>query len=342
MKHNKRIVLDFDDTLAYTKNRDWENAIPNEALIQKCNQLFDSGWTIDIFTARGSISCKTRIEAEQKYGQQIRSWLSKHNVKYNELSFDKPLAAYYIDDKGISPELFLEADIKQLCGGLSGSDIYTDGNLVHKTADNGHEAMSWFDSAKEFLNVPRIDRIVGNTLTMEYINHNEQYFSDNIFIALAKIQEVLTAMSKRPSLNEKVFDDYAARIKEHCELANLKLFDKVHNMLYNGKQYKSNFAHGDFGIKNLLFSDERLVLIDPIPNVFGCVELDVAKFLASLLINKYTKEEYDTSFELLSFYNKIDKNDLRILVASECIRVFKYHPDKVFVLTCVNSIIQEI
>ena len=103
-KHNKRIVLDFDDTLAFTTNRDFKNANPNIDLIEKTNQLFDEGWQIDIFTARGSLSCKTRKEARQKYEFEIEQWLLEHGVKYNLLSFEKPLAAYYIDDKGIKFE----------------------------------------------------------------------------------------------------------------------------------------------------------------------------------------------------------------------------------------------
>jgi len=61
---NKRIVIDFDDTLAFTTDRNWADAAPNVELIEKCNKLHDSGWTIDIFTARGSISCTTRAHAE--------------------------------------------------------------------------------------------------------------------------------------------------------------------------------------------------------------------------------------------------------------------------------------
>ena len=100
MSSHKRIVLDFDDTLAFTSNRDWDNAKPNVALIEKCNELYNQGWTIDIYTARGSISCRSREEAADKYGPQIESWLLKNHVKYHALSFNKPLAAYYIDDKG--------------------------------------------------------------------------------------------------------------------------------------------------------------------------------------------------------------------------------------------------
>ena len=68
MKHHKRIVLDFDDTLAFPVNRDFKNAKPNKLLINKINKLHKAGWQIDIFTARGSISCETRADAEAKYG----------------------------------------------------------------------------------------------------------------------------------------------------------------------------------------------------------------------------------------------------------------------------------
>ena len=138
MEHHKRIIVDFDDTLAFTQNRDWENAVPNIPLIEKLNNLFYAGWTIDIYTARGSISCATRQAAAKKYYSSMWLWLENNNVKYHTLSFDKPLGAYYIDDKGISPEDFILKDIRDLEGGLSGSDIYTDGALVHKTADNAH------------------------------------------------------------------------------------------------------------------------------------------------------------------------------------------------------------
>ena len=74
-KYHKRIVLDFDDTLAFTTNRDFKNAKPNKLLINKINQLYKDGWQIDIFTARGSISCETRADAEAKYGEEIRQWL---------------------------------------------------------------------------------------------------------------------------------------------------------------------------------------------------------------------------------------------------------------------------
>ena len=65
--YHKRIVVDFDDTLAFHQNRKFDEALPNKPLIEKLNKLHAEDWIIDIFTARGSISCKTRNDARIKY-----------------------------------------------------------------------------------------------------------------------------------------------------------------------------------------------------------------------------------------------------------------------------------
>jgi capsule biosynthesis phosphatase len=339
---HKRIVLDFDDTLAYTSNRDWENAKPNLALIEKCNKLYDSGWIVDIFTARGSISCRSRVEAEEKYGEQIRSWLEKHHVKYHMLSFDKPLAAYYIDDKGITPEDFIYADIRELEGGLSGSDIYTDGMLVHKTASNAHEVAKWYKQTGSAVYTPEIHRVVGDTITMDYIEHDEEFFKHSPYKALAMIQEALDEFGHIPTKKFLTFDDYIARIVGHVQLADVPVFnDIVERMANINLEY--GYCHGDFGIKNMLFNEHNMYLIDPIPNVFGCRELDIAKFIASLLINRYNIELQDLSINTLLAYNpQIERNTLIILTAAEIIRVYKYHPDKDFIIQCVNDITEEL
>jgi len=41
--HSKRIVVDYDDTIALNKNRDWINAVPNTPLIKKMNKLYYEG-----------------------------------------------------------------------------------------------------------------------------------------------------------------------------------------------------------------------------------------------------------------------------------------------------------
>jgi len=114
MKQNfkKSIVVDFDDTLSFTTDRDFKNATPNTPLIDKLNGLYNKGWNIRIFTARGNLSCDSRAEAIFIHKGIMEDWLEKHNVKYHELSFQKPLAEYYIDDKAITPEDFIKKEIK--------------------------------------------------------------------------------------------------------------------------------------------------------------------------------------------------------------------------------------
>lgn len=106
------IVIDLDDTICFTKNRDFKNSIPNKEVIDKINRLYNNGWKIIIFTARGGKSCKTLEEKELKYRAITEEWLKNNNVKYNELMFGKPNADYYVDDKNISIEEFINMEEK--------------------------------------------------------------------------------------------------------------------------------------------------------------------------------------------------------------------------------------
>ena len=63
----KTFVIDIDDTISTTINRDFVNSIPNIEVINKINSLYDNGWTIILFTARGAKSCKTLEERYLKY-----------------------------------------------------------------------------------------------------------------------------------------------------------------------------------------------------------------------------------------------------------------------------------
>ncbi len=336
--HNKRIVLDFDDTLALTTNRDWEHAEPNIELIQKVNSLYDDGWEVDIFTARGSISCKTREEAKEKYAGQIKKWLKKNGVKYRSLSFDKPLAAYYIDDKGISPELFLKTDIRQLDGGLSGADIFTDGTYVHKTDKNAHKVNEWYSQVKNYINTPEVLRLVGETLTIEYIQHDKSFFKNNFHRAIGIIQESLEDLKEIDSPEDSLeFSDYVARIYSHSDISGESYFNTICDSL-KYLNLKRSFSHGDFGVTNMLFKSETLYLIDPIPDVFGCTEIDAAKFCASLIVNQYDNDIVNNSISTLSMFNSINQTDFKILIAAELIRVFKYHPNNQIISKAVKNI----
>lgn len=103
----KTIVIDIDDTISFTYNRDFANSVPNQPVINRINELYDDGWTIILFTARGGKSCKTLEQKEQKYRLITEEWLKAHNVKYHTLMFGKPNADYYVDDKNISLDEFI-------------------------------------------------------------------------------------------------------------------------------------------------------------------------------------------------------------------------------------------
>jgi capsule biosynthesis phosphatase len=102
------IVVDFDETLAiYEGNSSAEyipTAKPNLPLIEKLNKLSRNGFEIHIYTARGHLSAKSRADAKHKYDKVIKEWLEQWDVSYDLLSFEKPLAVCYIDDKAIRPD----------------------------------------------------------------------------------------------------------------------------------------------------------------------------------------------------------------------------------------------
>jgi len=101
-------VVDIDDTISFTYNRDFVNSEPNTPVINKINELYDNGWIIILFTARGAKSCNTLEEKERKYREVTETWLNKHGVKYHKLMFGKPNADYYVDDKSMSIDEFVK------------------------------------------------------------------------------------------------------------------------------------------------------------------------------------------------------------------------------------------
>lgn len=100
-------VIDIDDTICFTYDRNFANSEPNQPVIDKINELYTNGWKIILFTARGAKSCYTLKQREDKYKIITEKWLKEHNVLYNELVFGKMNADYYVDDKNMSIQEFL-------------------------------------------------------------------------------------------------------------------------------------------------------------------------------------------------------------------------------------------
>lgn len=331
MSNQKRIVCDIDDTISVTLNRDWEHAKPIQPVIDKINALFDQGWEIYLVTARGNLSCKTREEADHKYRAQIEKWLKEHGVKYTLLSFQKYLAAYYIDDKGLTPEEFVKLDIRNLQDGWSGATVELRDGRVYKTHPDSLRAGEWYKIARSFFNVPDIHSLIGQTLCMEYIQETTKV------IKMPDIIELLKTMAYIPFVEEgyeNFYGHYVQRLVNHINLAkdNAPMFQDwlsyqtyEFNTFYNDNR---SFCHGDLTLENILVKNDKMYLIDPIfendRNTYSSWLLDATKFLYSLRLHNMMTEYYWIYKTLRG--QGIATKYLKLMEASHCIRVYKYAP----------------
>jgi quercetin dioxygenase-like cupin family protein len=89
------LYIDIDNTICKTNTDDpykYQNATPITERITHINKLYDDGYTITYWTARGGAS---GIDYTELTTNQLKEWGCKyHNLKMNKPSFD-----LFIDDK---------------------------------------------------------------------------------------------------------------------------------------------------------------------------------------------------------------------------------------------------
>jgi hypothetical protein len=284
--HTQTLVVDFDDTLAITLNRDWANAKPNLPLIDRLNRLYAEGWDIHIVTARGQLSCNGDHEAaDRKYRQQIENWLYENKVRYTSLSFQKKLAVYYIDDKGITPEDFLKTFNRvELKGGMSGSSVYYDEavNAVFKTAKNTASVVEWYAFAEPHYNVPKIFSVIGDTIKMQTLGP----YAGPIRRVLEVCYDFRRFSPLHPGiLPYRYVDRCTHRIKaDLADKLDMNLLETV--IEYAASNTPVTFSHGDFSISNIMSNESGMpvYLIDPIndPTLLSSWTIDLAKLYMSI------------------------------------------------------------
>lgn len=319
--YNKRIVCDLDDTISITKDRDWANAEPNQQIIDKINYLYNIGWEIIILTARGQLSCDgDPNKADSKYRTQIEEWLFRNNVKYHKLSFNKILATYYIDDKNLSLQEFIDIDIKKLKSGWSGADVELRNGRVYKTGKDSLNASKWYKIAESFFNVPKVYSLIGDTICLEFIDQNSP-------ISLQKVINVIETFKEISDFKGGDFKIYIERVKSHCDYSNqfyeiLPLLEEI--QFFCNKN--NSFCHGDLTIENILMHNGDPFLIDPIydDHSYSSYLLDITKFAYSLRRHKL-QIEYD--YFINHFKSRIPFPVLNILELSHWVRVYKYAPE---------------
>lgn len=101
-----KLIVDIDGTICTNTDGEYEKAEPIVDRIAHMNELYDRGYEIHYWTARGS---KSGIDWTELTEQQLKKW----NVKYTSVKVGKPHYDYWIDDKCMSAELYFAAVIKR-------------------------------------------------------------------------------------------------------------------------------------------------------------------------------------------------------------------------------------
>lgn len=100
----KRYCFDLDGTLVKTEGKDYEGSTPNDKAVAKVRHLYENGHYIIIMTARGASS---GIDWREFTANQ----LTEFGISYHELILgQKPNADYFIDDKAIHVQDWLECE----------------------------------------------------------------------------------------------------------------------------------------------------------------------------------------------------------------------------------------
>lgn len=89
-------VFDIDGTIcSLTEYSDYSSAVPDIAVIDEINRLYDEGHIIKMFTARGS---RSGIDNTELTSRQLAEW----GVRHHQLIMNKkPYADLFIDDRAI-------------------------------------------------------------------------------------------------------------------------------------------------------------------------------------------------------------------------------------------------
>ena len=101
------VLVDIDETICfYPGKRQYDLAEPHDGNIAKINRLYDEGWRVIYWTARGG-SEKSKKAGRCYYDftwKQLESW----GCKFHELKMGKPAYDLFIDDKNINSNAYFK------------------------------------------------------------------------------------------------------------------------------------------------------------------------------------------------------------------------------------------
>ncbi|QHR70759.1 capsule biosynthesis protein [Escherichia phage dhabil] len=108
VENKPHLCFDIDNTITiWNHDRDYENFKPDTEMVSMINKLYDEGYEITLFTARGMTSCGPGRILVEVVPALVKN-LEKIGLKYHNLLTHKPSYTFIIDDRAIRPDHFKE------------------------------------------------------------------------------------------------------------------------------------------------------------------------------------------------------------------------------------------
>jgi capsule biosynthesis phosphatase len=115
----KRLILDLDNTICFANDGDYENAEPNNDVIQKIREYKKKGFEIVISTSRNVRKYNGNVGLINANTLPIViNWLDLNDVPYDEVYIGKPWCGFdgfYVDDKSVRPSEFIAQSYESIC-----------------------------------------------------------------------------------------------------------------------------------------------------------------------------------------------------------------------------------
>lgn len=314
------VQVDFDGTLTSGIGARIQELPPNQNMIELIQDLFVDDNYIVICTARGSKSGLTIAERIAKYKDDIEDWLYNNDCPYHEVSFLKNYADIYIDDRAFNAKE--QITYEKLDAGFTKNSVRRFNNQVIKRSESSNAEHAWYLYANRVgIRTPKILHCDNDTITMEHI---DGVLCDDYRLS----NEILLKMACRQGISRASFGDYIAKIEGHLSKEHWNGIDACNKIidLLQDVEIPGTFNHGDFSVNNLLQIGNDVYAIDPIfrDDVFQSIYLDIAKNLFSILFYLQDAKHYKEAKEFYMREHGVDEKTLKILIASESIRVSSY------------------
>ena len=113
-------IFDIDGTLCpiKKKNEKYEDLVPYAHMVERLRYYKQNGAKIVLFTSRNMNSYNGNIGLINKNTASVlMKWLDKWSIPYDEIIYGKPWPGhkgFYVDDRTIRPDEFLNCTLEQL------------------------------------------------------------------------------------------------------------------------------------------------------------------------------------------------------------------------------------